>query len=283
MNPKVSIVILNWNRKDLTLTCLKSLESLIYPNYNVIVVDNGSTDGSQDLIKDKFTHVTLIENTKNLGFAEGMNMGIKYALKLNSDYVFILNNDTAIISKNLLEELVKPAELNQKIGIVGPRIVDYDDPSKIQFDGKTNHLSGFVMKVSGCGFLAKKEIFEKVGFFDPIYFMYYEDLDLFLRIERKGYDTLFVPNVRIKHKVFGTSRQFSFDHQYYHIRNNLLFLKRFYSKKPLFIIKGVSRNLIQSMRDLFRCCLNKDLEGFVNSTKGIAKGFLEGVILSLSQ
>jgi len=283
MNPKVSIIILNRNRKNLTDTCLRSLEKLTYPNYNVIVVDNGSTDGSQDLIKEKFPYITLIENGKNLGFARGMNVGIKHALENEADYVFVvLNNDTAIISRNLLEELVKTANSDKKIGIVGPKVMDYDGPSKVQFNGKIKHLSGFTMEVSGCGFLAKKEVLEDVGLYGPIYFMYYEDLDLFFRVKKKGYRIVFVPSVKIKHKGFGTSNQFGFYHQYYHIRNNFLFLKRYYPKKMLFIVKGVSRNLLRSIRDCLRCYLNRNLKGLLSSMRGTIKGLLDGIILILN-
>ena len=246
------------------------------------VLDNGSTDGSQDLVIEKFPYVTLIENKKNLGFARGMNVGIKHALKNEVDYVFVLNNDMAIISRNLLEELVKTANSDKKIGIVVPKVMDYGDPSKVQFNGKIKHLSGFTMEVSGCGFLAKKEVLEDVGLYDPIYFMYYEDLDLFFRVKKKGYRIVFVPSVKIKHKGFGTSNQFSFHHQYYHIRNNFLFLKRYYPKKMLFIVKGVSRNLLRSIRDCLRCYLNRNLKGLLSSIRGTIKGLLDGIILILN-
>src|SRR3990170_4180108 len=119
--PNVVFVILNWNQGEITAECLESLQALTYPNYGVVVVDNGSTDGSQKIISSRFPNITLIENGINLGFSEGNNVGIKYALLQCADYVLLLNNDT-VVSPDFLNELVEVAESDPRIGVTTPKI-----------------------------------------------------------------------------------------------------------------------------------------------------------------
>jgi len=124
MHSKVSIVLLNWNGWEETVECLNSLSKINYPNFNVLIVDNGSNDDSVVQIKNylsinngKFQKVNLIENKKNYGFAEGNNIGIKLVIQSSPDYVLLLNNDTTV-DKNFLYELVKVAEENHSVGSV---------------------------------------------------------------------------------------------------------------------------------------------------------------------
>ncbi|WP_297480865.1 glycosyltransferase family 2 protein, partial [Thermococcus sp.] len=188
--PRVSIIILNWNGWEDTIECLESLYRITYPNYDVIVVDNGSMDDSiQKIMKyaegkievhskffeynpsnkpikvfevneeearqgifnkpsyEKFNvnrRMILIKNMENYGYAGGNNIGIKFALSiLNPDYVLLLNNDT-VVDPNFLTELVKVAESNEKIGIVGPKIYYYD------YNGKSN-----IIQYCGVRFIPK--------------------------------------------------------------------------------------------------------------------------------
>lgn len=115
--PKAIVVTLNWNRKEDTIECLKSLLELDYANYEIVVVDNGSMDGSAQAIRQSFPNITVIENKENLGYSLGMNTGIKYALEQGVKYVLIMNNDT-VIDKGALTELVKVAESDPTIGFV---------------------------------------------------------------------------------------------------------------------------------------------------------------------
>ncbi|MCK4352495.1 glycosyltransferase family 2 protein [candidate division WOR-3 bacterium] len=121
--PKVSIIILDWNGGKDIIECLKSIKGINYTNYELIVVDNASFDNSVNLIREKFPNIRIIQNKENLGFAGGMNTGIVQSVKckVQSDYVLLLNQDT-IVGKNFLKELVKVAESDPKIGIVGPKI-----------------------------------------------------------------------------------------------------------------------------------------------------------------
>lgn len=176
----VSIIILNWNKKDLTRNCLNSiLKNTEYPYYEIIVVDNGSNDGSPQMIKNEYPMVKLIENKRNLGFSKGNNIGIKYS---KGDYIFLLNNDTEV-TNNWLNSAVKVANSSSKIGIVGCKLLFPD--GKIQHAGgwmderAMGHLYGYgevdkgqynkiyeVEFVSGAAMLIKKEVIDKIGLLD---------------------------------------------------------------------------------------------------------------------
>src|SRR3989338_4844277 len=120
--PKVSIVIVNYNGKDLTLNLLKSISKLNYKNYEIILVDNASTDGTQEIMKNIFKNVKLVENKKNLGYS-GTNSSIKYC---KGKYILFLNNDMEL-DKNCLSELIKTAESDENAIMVAPRLVNFYD------------------------------------------------------------------------------------------------------------------------------------------------------------
>lgn len=138
--PKVFIIILNWNGCADTIECIESLKKIDYPNYKIVVVDNGSEDGSIDIIPRTYREIVFIETKQNLGFAGGNNVGIKYVLENQADFVLFLNNDTTV-EPDFLTKLVEAAEANSRIGIAGPMILFYDEPQKIWFGGgKVNWL-----------------------------------------------------------------------------------------------------------------------------------------------
>lgn len=260
-SPQVFIVLLNWNNWKLTGDCLASLQNLNYDNYQIIVVDNNSGSQEKNIIctsplKENFI---LIENRENLGFAGGNNVGIAYALKNSADYAMLLNNDTICEDRDFLKHLVRVAQSSQKIGIVGPKIYFWQDPTsketpKIWFGGgrinwlktKAFHLdlgkpeksdqNPYVKKVdyiTGCCLLIKREVLEKIGLMPEEYFLYYEDTDWCLSARHAGYFCAYAPFAWIWHKVSSTNVEFSYSYIYYHTRNGLLmawrqsgFLKR---------------------------------------------------------
>lgn len=136
--PKVFIIILNWNGWRDTIECLKSLSGLDYDNFEIIVVDNASTDDSVPKLKDYFKnyihHYSLLTAHSNLGFAGGNNIGIREALNRGADYILLLNNDT-VVDRKFLKELVRIGESDKKIGILGPVIYFFDEPERIWFAG----------------------------------------------------------------------------------------------------------------------------------------------------
>jgi GT2 family glycosyltransferase len=243
--PKVAIVILNWNGLADTVECLDSLKKVAYPNYEVVVIDNGSRGNDVQTLKEKYREsIIVISNKKNEGFAGGCNIGIKWALENNAAYVFLLNNDTTV-SKDFLRELVEVTRNNERIGIVGPKVYYYDRPNSIATaGGKINFWTGNtpligrssidhgqfdcikeVDFVSGCALLIKVEAIRKIGMLDERYFAYYEETDLCARAKRGGWQILFVPNARIWHKGERSVKSKEIP-TYYMTRNRFLFMKR---------------------------------------------------------
>lgn len=215
--PKVHIIILNWNGLKDTLECLDSVLKLDYPDFEVIVVDNCSSDGSVETIRRKYPQVILIENSRNLGFTGGNNVAMKYAMKAGADYVWLLNNDT-VVEPDSLMKLVDGAEQSQEIGLVCPAIYHYDSPDKIQFIGAYVDFSHFsVTAVTdpkeletpsvrhnlflwGTALLIKRKVIETVGYLSEKYFAYAEDRDYSFRVLRANFRTIVSLDAHIFHK-----------------------------------------------------------------------------------
>jgi GT2 family glycosyltransferase len=249
--PKVVIVVLNWNGKRDTLECLQSLTKINYSNYDVLLVDNGSTDGSQACFRARYPEIVLLENEANLGFAEGNNVGVRRAMDWHADYVLLLNNDTTV-HQSFLSELVRVAESDLSIGFVGPKIY-YDEchgrRDVIAFaGGRINLWIGKALNVGkgekeigqyddikevsfvqGACLLAKREVVQQVGLLDSTLFMYWEEIDWCTRGYRVGYSSVFVPNAKIWHKVAASSR--GSRRMYYFTRNQFWFFKKHASRK----------------------------------------------------
>jgi hypothetical protein len=298
MNSKVSIIILNWNGWQDTIECLESLYQITYPDYDVVLVDNGSVDESIEKIKEYakgkikvesnfFDHnpsnkpikiieytreeaeagsgkekeianipsnrkFILIKNEKNYGFAEGNNIGMRYALKtLNPDYVLLLNNDT-VVDREFLSELVKVAESDENIGGVSPKIYYYDYGGRKDviwfagedfsfWKGELYNRDGIneidkgnyekikeVDKLEGACILVKRTVLHKVGLLDPEYFpIYWEVPDLCFRISKRNLKGVYIPKAKIWHKVSAsTGGTLGRNQIYYLTRNQFLFMKK---------------------------------------------------------
>jgi GT2 family glycosyltransferase len=242
---KVAIIVLNWNGRDDTLACLASLGQLDYPVYEVIVVDNGSSDDSVAAIRAAYPQVTLIETGDNLGYVGGNNVGLGHARTMGADYALLLNNDTEVAT-DFLSFLVEAAESDSTIGIVGPTIYYFDRPDVIWSAGGTidwgwgdTRMIGVdkvdqgqfgllprpVDFVSGCAMLIKMSSIEQMGLLDPRFFAYYEETEWCVRVARAGFKIVHVPQAKIWHKISPTAREASPQVHYYMTRNRLLFLK----------------------------------------------------------
>ncbi|HEC35532.1 MAG TPA: glycosyltransferase family 2 protein [Anaerolineae bacterium] len=243
--PQVDIVVLNWNGKDDTLACLRSLARLDYPAFEVVVVDNGSTDGSVPAIRERFPGVTLIENGENLGYTGGNNVGLRRVLEHSLDYALLLNNDTEV-APDLLRLLVAAAEADLAMGIAGPTIYYYDQPDVIwsaggaidwrrgrtrmvgldeQDTGQFGAGPREVDFVTGCALLVKRAVLERAGLFDERFFAYYEEAEWCVRARRAGFRIVHVPQARVWHKISPGLQADSPVVHYYMTRNRLLFLK----------------------------------------------------------
>lgn len=246
IHPKISIIILNLNGKEVIGECLESIEKIDYPNYNVILVDNGSNDKSPQ-IAENFSNVHLIKNGKNVGVAEGFNIGIKYALEYHeSDYVFTTNNDITL-DKNVLKELLKVMD-DKKIGISGPLTYYSDDPNRIQFAGgkvdfrkghTTTTRTGQIDKgnltieetdYQGSIFISTN-LLKKIGLFNSDYFAYWEDTEFCTRVKRANYKIVCVPTAKIWHKGSHTFKKMPKFSLYLITKNMFWFMKTYASKR----------------------------------------------------
>jgi GT2 family glycosyltransferase len=245
--PKVTIVILNWNNASDTIECLDSISGLIYTNYSILIVDNGSQDNSVSRIREKYPEIDLLDLPKNIGYAEGNNLGIKQGLLDGCDYVLVLNNDT-LVAPDMLNWLVELAESRPEIGMVGPMMYCTEPANSLfaagsfidwergdlrhrgLFQPRTNFPSlndcEPVDFIVGCCVLVKRNVIERIGVLDPIYFLNFEDVEWGLRAWRNGYEVWFSPKAEMWHKVSATLGRASPANTYYMTRNSLFFFRR---------------------------------------------------------
>lgn len=134
LQPQVFIIILNWNGKTDTLACLNSLQKITYSNQEVVVIDNGSSDDSVAQIKTLYPEVIILETGENLGYAEGNNVGIRYALEHHAEFILLLNNDT-IVAPDVLDQLANAALQNPEAGVFGATLFYMDKPDTVWFAG----------------------------------------------------------------------------------------------------------------------------------------------------
>ncbi|MBI1763073.1 MAG: glycosyltransferase family 2 protein [Acidobacteria bacterium] len=214
--PLVYVIVLNYNGAGWLNTCLASLRDTTYGNFRVILVDNGSQDDSVHMVRAAFSQVEIIENEVNLGFSEGNNVGIKRALNAGADYVVLLNPDTKVTA-NWLAEIVEIGENEPLVGILGPLQYDYASnefntwtksavpPHLIESEQANACPAWLAMDwVEGSCFAVKREIFLRLGYLDPIYFSFYEEIDFCRRAACAGYQIALVPKCRIHHHRGGT-------------------------------------------------------------------------------
>jgi GT2 family glycosyltransferase len=212
--PLVSIVIVNMNGKHHLKECLPTIVTQSYPNFEVIICDNNSTDGSVEFIGREYPSIKIIANHQNLGYAAANNIGFT---QTKGNLIVVLNPDTKV-SQNWLAPLVEAINSDLQICMVAPKIMLFDLPDQINACGNQITYTGltfcrglakdagqypereFIAAVSGAAFMIKKEALNQIGGFDESYFMYYEDTDLSLRALLAGYRILYEPNSIVYHK-----------------------------------------------------------------------------------
>jgi len=211
----VTIITVTRNHLEHLEDCLKSVMNLGYPRLEIIVADNNSTDGGPEFIQNEFPSVKVLKFGKNYGFAEGNNRAIKQA---NGDYIFLLNPDTKI-EPDCVDKLIKSMEQDRSIGICMPKMLMFNEPSVINSTGiiANEILQGRdrgaweldcgqydkeqqIIGACGAAMFIRRNLFERVGYFDRLYFTYYEDLDFSIRAWLAGYRVNFVPEAIVYHK-----------------------------------------------------------------------------------
>jgi len=216
--PSVAIIVLNWNGWRDAVECLESLQQLAYPSYQIILIDNGSTDDSITKIKSWCRRdpanrkLVIIEVGENKGFAGGNNVGITYALKNGYKYIWLLSNDT-VVDKNALGEMIKVAQSDKSVGMVGSKFYDYARPDAVQWLGSNTIIlprinrSGFSREESiefrwlcAVSLLVKREVIEQIGAFNENYFYFCEDKDWCIRARKKGWKLYCALKSKVWHK-----------------------------------------------------------------------------------
>ncbi len=233
--PRVAVVIPNWNGKVDLPACLDSLLKQTV-HAKIVVVENGSTDGSAELLEHSYPQVTVLPQKKNLGFAGGVNAGIRYALEEDFTFVALLNND-AVAEKNWLEELIKGLENNPKAGIVTSKIVSSDGSyldstgdiysswglsyprGRGETDLDTYDDQTIIFGASGGASLYRCEMLRKIGLFDEDFFAYYEDVDISFRAQLAGWQVNFMPHAVVYHQISATSSKIKGFTTYHTIKN----------------------------------------------------------------
>jgi len=277
--PKVYAVILNYNGYSDTKNCIISLKKIDYSNINIIVVDNASTDDSYNKLKNDFPEIPVIVTEYNMGYTGGMNAGAKYAIKHNADYILLTNNDI-LYESDFLKILVEKIESDNRVGIISPKVLYMHDTNMIycagaefklfrcgavnMFKGLSSEKFGNVTReitsAEGSCLLIRKDVFEKAGFYNDKYFIYFEDIDFSDRV-REHYKIYYEPNSRVYHKTGAglTWQDYSPFYYYYYSRNRLIYFSKFNLWwKTYAIIFSLINSVAKSLTLLKAYIINKD-------------------------
>ena len=247
-HPSVTVVVLNWNGGQTTLDCLASVEQLDYPNYSVVVVDNGSTDDTLAQIASRFPEIEQIVHTQNLGLSEGYNSGLRWSLEKGHDYTLLLNNDV-LLAPDALRTLVDEAERCPEGSMFSPKIYLGEPPSdRFYWTGGWLTLNPFGAPTRGyhrrdrgqydevceaqlaanTAVLIRSEAVRDIGLFDPAYFYMCEDFDWSLRARQNGHSIVYIPGARVWHLESATVGFLSPRMVYYYLRNMMLLARRYH-------------------------------------------------------
>jgi GT2 family glycosyltransferase len=244
MPPHIGVVVVNWNREADTLRCLAALLVSDYEDFEVVVVDNASTDGSAEAICRAYPALALVRNPENAGFAGGNNVGIGHALERGAEYVFLLNND-AVVEPATLRALAAAAASHPGAGFLGAKVCTLEDRRQVlsaggrlengwrpvhlglgEIDNGRRAAPVEVDFLSGSALLASRGAIEAVGRLDEDFYLYYEDVEWCLRGKRGGFQVLEVPAARVFHPDTRLRDQDSPAVTYYCARNSLLLAKK---------------------------------------------------------
>jgi GT2 family glycosyltransferase len=241
--PMISVIIVNYNGKHLLEECLHSLTEQVFKDFEVILVDNASSDGSVEFVRAAFPKVRVVVERENRGYGGGNNAGIRVS---KGKYVVFLNNDTKADSR-WLTELFAAAEKDERIGMFASRIMNYYDPGIIDNTGLLMYRDGIargrgrlerhsgkyakkdeVFFPSGCAGMYRRNMLDEVGFFDEDFFLYLEDIDIGLRAQLAGWRCLYVPDAVVYHKYSATVGPFSPSKAYLVERNRLWIVFKYF-------------------------------------------------------
>ena len=243
--PNLLVLLVNYRRAEDTLACIASLKKSSCTDFEILVVDNGSHDGSVETLRARYPGIPLIVHEENRGFVGGNNAGLRRAREEGYAHVLLLNNDT-VVDPLALDALVRTARENVDAGLVGAKIYYHVPPDRLWFAGGILHprtaavshrgmnepdtglydVAGTCDFVTGCCLLIRRDVLEKVGLLDDDFFAYYEDCDYALRAREAGFRVYYQPAAKLWHKVSSTARWDSPVYHYYTSRNRLLLIRK---------------------------------------------------------
>ncbi|MDA8020228.1 MAG: glycosyltransferase family 2 protein [Thermoanaerobaculia bacterium] len=244
--PRVGALVINFNGKDVTLQTLESLAQLEYQPLDLVVIDNGSTDGSRLAIAERFPQVTQLEVRENHGISHGMNVGLRHALEEGYDYTLILNNDIEVDSA-MVTEMVTLAESDLTIGAVGPKAFYYGDRERLWSTGGILRWAESVTNergdqeldrgqydrdeevdyVNGCAMLVRREALERTGFWDATYFLGVEDADWCVRMKQQGFTCWYAHRAKLWHMISHSTGVYKPFRTFQTGRSTAIFVRKF--------------------------------------------------------
>lgn len=248
MKIRASVIIPNWNGRDLLKDCLSSVVNQTYKHFEVVVVDNNSSDDSISFVENNFSAIRLIKLDQNYGFAKAINIGVK---KSKAEYVIFLNNDTSV-NANWLENLIKCADLHPEAVSVNSKILNFYHPKFIDGVGILINEVGqarsigynekdkgryqkemYIFGATAGASLFKRKEFLKIGGFDENFFMYYEEVDFAFRAQFLGYKSVYCPSALVFHKHKATAKRTPSKIEYWQFKNMLQTIIKNYPKYSL--------------------------------------------------
>jgi GT2 family glycosyltransferase len=298
MHPLVYIVILNWNGHEDTLRCVASLDQQDYPNFRILVIDNGSTDRSVEVLRGLGTRVLLAELPANLGYTGGNNRGMRQAFDLGADYVWLFNND-AVAEPDTLSSLIAVCEADPRIGLASPLVREADDHDAIQFGCGLFDLTTPAytptydleqarqwqteypdrIALVGTAMLVRRVVYEKIGVLDDRIFAYWEDIDYSIRSALAGFLNVMVFATSIFHPSKSTidSPAEVRPHYYYFMTRNEILMWRTFCPR-LLVLKAAVWVFRRQLRQIQRmpgnaAGLDAVLAGLWDGCWGIGGGY----------
>jgi len=237
--PLVYILVLNWRSAADTIACVESVLKLDYPNYRILVIDNDSQDGSERVIRDRFTSLEFIQTGRNSGYAGGNNQGMLYALKKEAEYIWILNPDVRV-KKDSLSKMVNLMLQDESVGLCGPRILEGMHENYMRVDGgkitpsegyRFEHLEASpgeeaagvkeVDYVIGCSLLIRARVLHDAGLFREDFFWYSDDVEFCFRVRKLGWKTVILMKAENFHYVWQGKKDEP-HHNFYAVRSRII-------------------------------------------------------------
>ena len=256
MFSNLNIIIINWNLKEDTIACLKSLVKSGVSPRQIIIVDNGSVDGSVKAFQSEFDNqLNIIENPQNLGYVKACNQGIERAINSRAEWILLLNNDT-VVAENFIEEMEKADKYQDTYTIFSPLILFFTNPNTIWYSGDrripgtlitVSPFRGKISKrnlpditpvdfVNGCGMLVNHKVFKTIGLFDPTYIMYSEEIDFCWRAHLAGFSMATLSKAKMWHKVSLSANRDKPRARYLKIRNQIRFYRKYSNALQLVVM-----------------------------------------------